>query len=52
MGNRLPVLIPLANWTTSDGMIYEGQPAERMHKEEETSQSPLVMQEWIQLLMF
>ena len=28
MGNRLPVLIPLANWTTSDGMIYEGQPAE------------------------
>ena len=28
MGNRLPVLIPKANWTISDGMITEGQPAE------------------------
>ncbi len=28
MGNRLPVVIPLSNWTISDGMIYEGQPAE------------------------
>ena len=28
MGNRLGVLIPLENWTISDGMITEGQPAE------------------------
>jgi hypothetical protein len=28
MGNRLSVELPQANWTISDGMITEGQPAE------------------------
>ena len=28
MGNRLPVEIPLANWTISDGLLEEGVPAE------------------------
>ena len=28
MGNRLPVLIPLENWTTSDGTITTGEPAQ------------------------
>ena len=28
MGNRLPVFIPLENWTTSDGTITVGEPAQ------------------------